>query len=351
MSNRGIPLRRRLPRLAALLGAFAIAGGALAQAAATAPGAAPAVPSVVAVATVEPFWLADQYAKVSGYVSDVKADIGDRVTKGQLLASIDVPEAQIEVAAARAGLAAREKMSAAAAAAVEQAQTVLEVAKRQAAGARAEQQLADATLKRQEELFADKAATGQQIDEVRARTEVARATAGVAEAKIAAAEADLKAARAAEAVATANVDLAAAGVAKAEALAAYTKITAPFDGVVTRRGVSPGDLVQAATAARTTVLFTVQRTDRLRVACDLPETGTAFVRVGDEAEVRFPSLGGEPLRAAVSRVAGAVNPPTRTMRVEIDLDNRAGRLRPGMYAQVTFTPGPARADATRAQRP
>jgi multidrug resistance efflux pump len=349
MGNDRVRLLRLFPRLVATLASAAVAGGALAQSATTAPGAAtaPAAPSVVAVATVEPYWSADQYAKVSGYVSEVKADIGDRVAKGQLLAAVDVPEVQIEVAAARAGLAAREKMAAAAAAAVEQAQTALEVAKRQAAGARAEQQLADATLKRQEELFADKAATGQQIDEVRARTEVARATAGVAAAKIAAAEADLKAAQAAEAVAKANVDLAASGVARAEALAAYTKITAPFDGVVTRRGVSPGDLVQAATAARTTVLFTVQRTDRLRVACDLPEAGAPSVRVGDEAEVRFPSLGGaRPLRAAVSRLAGAVNPSTRTMRVEIDLDNQAGRLRPGMYAQVTFSPGPARADAT-----
>jgi len=254
------------------------------------------------------------------------------------MASVDVPEAQIEVVAARATLAAREQMAVAAAAAIEQAQTALEVAKRQAAGAHAELQLTEATLKRQEELFADKAATGQQMDEVRAKTEVARAAAGVTEAKIAAAEADVKAAKAAEAVAKANVDLAASGVARAEALAAYTRIVAPFDGVVTRRGISPGDLVQAATSSRTTLLFTVQRTDKLRVACDLPEVSTAAVRAGDDAEVRFPSLGGDATRATVTRVAGAVNPSTRTMRVEIELDNQAGRLRPGMYAQVTLTP-------------
>ena len=161
----------------------------------------------------------------------------------------------------------------------------------------------------------------------------------MAEAKIAAVEADLKAAQAAQGVAKANIDLAATGVSKAEALAAYTKIVAPFDGVVTRRGVSPGDLVQAATAGRTTVLFTLQRTDRLRVACDLPEAGSASVHVGDPAEVRFPAIGGDATRASVTRVAGAVNPSTRTMRVEIDLDNRDGRLRPGIYAQVTLTPG------------
>jgi multidrug efflux pump subunit AcrA (membrane-fusion protein) len=343
MSDRSVPRRSPFSPLIALAVA-SMAGACLGQTTTTT-GPAPAAPSVVAVATVEPYWSADQFAKVSGFVSEVKADIGDRVTKGQLLAVIDVPEAQSEVSSARAGRVAREQMAAAAAAAVEQARTALEVAKRQAAGARAEQQLAEATLKRQEELFTDKAATGQQMDDVRARTEVARATAGVAEAKIAAAEADLKAAQAAEAVAKANVDVAAAGVSKAEALAAYTRITAPFDGVVTRRGVSPGDLVQAATAGRTTILFTVQRTDKLRVACDLPEASTGAVRAGDEAAVKLPAIGGDPIRAPVTRVAGAVNPSTRTMRVEIELDNRDARLRPGMYAQVTMTPNPPRADA------
>jgi multidrug resistance efflux pump len=347
MSN-GITLRGRVPRLIAVIAA-SLGGVCLGQP--TTSATAPAAPSVVAVASVEPYWSADQYAKVSGYVSDVKADIGDRVTKGQLLAVIDDPEAEIEVTAARAALAAREQMAAAAAAAVEQARTALEVAKRQAAGARAERQLAEATLKRQEELFADKAATSQQIDEIRAKAEVAQAASGVAEAKIAAVEADLKAAQAAQGVAKANIDLAATGVSKAEALAAYTNIVAPFDGVVTRRGVSPGDLVQAATAGRTTVLFTLQRTDRLRVACDLPEATSASVRVGDPAEVRFPAIGGDATRASVTRVAGAVNPSTRTMRVEIDLDNRDGRLRPGIYAQVTLTPGSPRADATAAQHP
>jgi multidrug resistance efflux pump len=344
MGDRSIPLRSPFSRLIALA-AVSVGGACLGQPAATA--TAPAVPSIVVVATVESYWSADQYAKVSGFISEVKADIGDRVTKGQLLAVIDVPEAQIEVSAARAALAARQQMAAAAAAAVEQARTALEVSKRQAAGARAEQQLAEATLKRQEELFADKAATSQQMDEVRSRTEVARAAAGVTEGKIAAAEADLKAAQAAQAVAGANVDLAATGVSRAEALAAYTRIVAPFDGVVTRRGVSPGDLVQAATASRTTVLFTLQRTDRLRVACDLPEASTAGVRAGDDAAIKLPATGGDPIRAPVTRVAGAVNPSTRTMRVEIELDNRDGRLRPGMYAQVTLTPNSPRADAAQ----
>src|SRR5438093_3732612 len=115
--------------------------------AATAPATAAAVapPSVVAVATVDAYWSADQYAKTSGYLSEVKADIGDHVTKGQVLAVIDAPEVEIEVTAARATLSARQEMAKAAAAAVEQSRTALEVSKRQAIGARSEQRLAEAT--------------------------------------------------------------------------------------------------------------------------------------------------------------------------------------------------------------
>jgi len=302
------------------------------------------------VATVDAYWSADQYAKTSGYLSEVKADIGDHVTKGQVLAVIDAPEVEIEVTAARATLSARQEMAKAAAAAVEQSRTALEVSKRQAIGARSEQRLAEATLKRQEELFADKAATSQQIDEVRAKAEVARSAAEVAEAKIAAAEADLESARAAQAVAKANVDIAAAGVQKAEAMAAYTRITAPFDGVVTRRAVSPGDLVQAATNSRTNLLFTVQQIDKIRVFCDVPEASAAMVAVGDAAEVKLYGPAGQTVRGSVTRLASAVSPETRTMRVEVDLDNREGRLRPGMYAHVTLAPGGGRAPSASAQR-
>src|SRR5207302_9411242 len=103
-------------------------------------------------AGVEAFWSADLYAKTSGYVADIKADIGDRVTKGQVLAVIDVPELAKELAAARATVAAKQEMARAAEAAMKQAEVAREVARRQAEGAKAEQRLADVTLKRQEAL-------------------------------------------------------------------------------------------------------------------------------------------------------------------------------------------------------
>jgi multidrug resistance efflux pump len=226
----------------------------------------------------------------------------------------------------------------AAGAAVEQAQKAVEVAKRQQAGTNADLKLAETSLKRQEELFAGKAATSQQIDEARARTEVARAAAGVSEAKIAATEADLKAAAANEGVAKANADVAAAEAERTDAMVAYTRIIAPFDGVVTRRSVSPGDLVQSAATNRAVPLFTVQQMDTVRVFCDVPEISAVLVRAEDPAEVKFFGLGGKVIRGTVKRTAMAVNASTRTMRAEINLPNTSGELRPGMYVQVTLTP-------------
>jgi multidrug efflux pump subunit AcrA (membrane-fusion protein) len=107
---------------------------------------------------------------------------------------------------------------------------------------------------------------------------------------------------------------------------------------VTRRSVNPGDLVQAATASRTAPLFTCQQVDTVRVFCDVPEAAAASVREGTPADVALVGLPGQTVRGAVGRVSGSLDPRTRTMRVEIDLPNPDGRLRPGMYAQVTLNP-------------
>jgi multidrug efflux pump subunit AcrA (membrane-fusion protein) len=299
------------------------------------------LPAVVAPGTVSAFFTADLYAKDSGYISDVKADIGDHVTKGQVLAIIDDPELEQHLAALEATVAARQEMAKASNAAIQQAKAGVEVAKRQLAGLEAERNLTQLTLKRQEGLFADKAATSQQIDETRAKAQVSSAAAEVGQAKIAASEADLHAAEANGAVAAAQVRVAAADSDRARTLLGYTKIVAPFDGVITRRLVSPGDLVQAATASRTTPLFTCQKLDVVRVFCEVPESSAAGIRAGVSAEVRLLGLAGQTIHATVTRIAGAMDPATRTMRVEIDLDNRLLGMLPGMYAQVTLSPNAA----------
>jgi multidrug resistance efflux pump len=290
-------------------------------------------------ATLEAYEAADMYAKTSGYVSDVKADIGDHVKAGQVLAVIDEPELDKDLAEAQALLEARHKMRDAADAGVVQAQKLLEVARQQLNRYKADLQFQEVTLKRQQELFAGKAVTDQQLDDIRARTEVARADAGVAEAKIAGAEADVKGAESSRGVAAAQVEVAAAQVEKIKTLIQYTRIVAPFEGVVTRRLVNRGDLAQAATTGRTSPLFTVQRLDTVRVFCEVPEANVPQVHVGDSAQVKLFAAPLQPIDAHVTRSSFALNPSTRTMRVEIDLKNPQETLLPGMYAQVTFNSG------------
>ena len=104
--------------------------------------------------------------------------------------------------------------------------------------------------------------------------------------------------------------------------------------------------MQAATSTRpTTPLFTCQKTDVVRVFAEVPETNAAAIRPGWAAEVRLYGPTGQTLRNTVTRVSGALDPTTRTMRVEIDLPNPDESLLPGMYAQVTLSPSSGSVEA------
>ncbi|HEX8911678.1 MAG TPA: efflux RND transporter periplasmic adaptor subunit [Humisphaera sp.] len=313
------------------------------------PATRPAAAPVVVAGSVEAYEQADLYARAAGYVSAVNADIGDAVTAGQVLAVIDQPELEQDLAEAVATATAKRKLVDSAAAAVAQAGELLNVAKQQVVRYQADADLQSATLKRQEALFAGNAATGQSMDDARAKAAIAQADAAIAKAKVAAAEADLKGALAARDVAAAQAEVAAAAVGKVEALRRYLKVAAPFDGTVTRRAVNRGDLAQAGGGGRAAVpLFTVQRVDVVRVRCDIPQAAAAGISTGTAASVRLTAAGGDPIAAAVTRTARALNPETRTMRVEIDLPNPDGKLLPGAYAQVTLTPGTTGKQATTA---
>jgi multidrug resistance efflux pump len=296
---------------------------------------APTTQSVSVPATIEPFWSADLNAKVSGYVSDVKVDLGDHVTKGQLLAALSDPELEAGLAQAKATLASKHQMLQAADAAIEQARQSRSVAQKQLESYKADAQFQEITLKRAQELSAGNAATPAQLDEARSKAEVSKANLGIGEAKITSAEADIKASQANRDVAAAQIDLAEAQLQQAQVMLDYTKIMAPFDGVVTRRIVNPGDLVQTAGAAHP--LFTVQQVQTVRIFCDVPETAVAGVTIGGHADVKVYGLGGKTISGTVTRLATSLNSETRTMRAEIDLPNPSESLRPGMYAQVTLT--------------
>jgi RND family efflux transporter MFP subunit len=135
-------------------------------------------------------------------------------------------------------------------------------------------------------------------------------------------------------VAESEVAVAQATIGRIETLMAYATITAPFEGVITERLVDPGSFVRSAADGATTPLLTISKMDRLRLALEIPESDTPFVGIGTEVLVDVKAVGGGPVQALVARTARALKADTRTMRAEVDLDNRDGRLAPGMYAQV-----------------
>jgi RND family efflux transporter MFP subunit len=273
------------------------------------PGRATLVQRVQGNATLEAFEDADLFAKVSGYLSDVRVDIGDHVKAGQVLAVIDVPEMKQELAEAKAQLESKKSS--------------LESARRQLDHHKADVALQTGLAKDREQLGQGRQfISDRTLDQVRANADIAKADLGVAEAN--------------RDLAANQVDLAAATVEKIKTLLNYTQIVAPFDGVVARRQVNRGDLVQAATSTRTTPLFKVQRIDTIRVFCDVPENEALHVRVGDGATVKVFGLNGAPIVGTITRFAYRLDPETRNMRTEIDLPNADERLYPGMYAEVSL---------------
>jgi RND family efflux transporter MFP subunit len=264
-------------------------------------------------ATLEAFEEADIFANVSGYLSDVRVDIGDHVKAGQILAVIDVPEMKQELAEAQAQLESKKSS--------------LESARRQIDHNKANLALQIALAKDREQLGEGRNfISDRTLDQVHANADIAKADLGVAEANLA--------------LAANQVDVAAAAVEKIKTLLAYTQIVAPFDGVVARRQVNRGDLVQSATATRTMPsagsLFTVQRIDTIRVFCDVPENEVPQLHIGDPAIVKPDGFDGKPFVGKVTRFSMRLDPETRNMRTEIDLPNPGDRLYPGMYAEVSL---------------
>ncbi|HEX4613178.1 MAG TPA: efflux RND transporter periplasmic adaptor subunit, partial [Urbifossiella sp.] len=136
------------------------------------------------------------------------------------------------------------------------------------------------------------------------------------------------------AAATARTAVAAAAAAEVHARVGYTRITAPFDGIVTARNVHTGHFVQPPTGGQGQPLFVVARLDVVRVFVDVPEAAAAKAVPGAKAAVRAPALGSEEFPGTITRTAGVVAPDTRTLRAEIDLANEKRLIQPGMYAFV-----------------
>jgi len=232
--------------------------------------------------SVMPYADASIYARTSGYVRHWYADIGTKVRAGQTLADIETPELDAQLQQARADVAT----------------------------AKANYAFADSTARRWQTMLQTQSVSQQDADSKTSD-------------------------RAAKLAALASAQ---ANVARLSELVSYEKVTAPFDGVVTVRNVDVGALVTSGgapgLASAPGELFHVEQTDRLRVYVNVPQDDAGSISAGTQVYLTTQQYPGRSFAATVARSADAIDSVSRTLRVEIDVDNRDGALLPGAYAQV-----------------
>ena len=220
------------------------------------------------------------YARTSGYLLHWYKDIGSRVNKGELLADIDTPEVDQELSQARA---ARQQSSA-----------QLDIAK----------------------ISADRWQALRKTDSVSQQ------------------ETDTQTSAYQQAVA--NLAAADANVRRLEQLESFKRVYAPFSGVLVKRNVDPGALINAGSAG--VELFILARVDPLRVFTNVPQAYSPAIKNGVPAYITLQEIPGQKFRGTVARTAEAIDPATRTLLTEVDVPNKDGRLLRGSFGEVHFNP-------------
>ena len=250
----------------------------------TKPRRGPATDTLVLPGSVQAYYEAPIYARTSGYLKTWYTDIGAAVRKGELLAEIETPEVDQQLHQAEADLGT----------------------------ARANYQLARTTNERWQGLLATESVSQQDADQ-RAGDAAAKAAAQMS---------------------------AAANVARLRELEGFRRVVAPFDGVVTQRNTDVGALINAGETPGS-ALFRVADTHRLRIYVQVPQAYAAQVRDGMKASLEFTDHPGQHYSATVTSTAHALDAVSRTLQVELQIDNTGGELLPGAYVQVTFSLPPS----------
>ncbi len=232
-------------------------------------------------ANVQAFIQASIHARASGYLKDWYVDIGDHATNGQVLAEIETPELDEELAQAKAQL--------------DQAKASLDLAK--------------ITADRWAELLKTASVSEQDAQEKESDYVLQQA----------------------------NVEAARANLQRLQDLKGFDSVTAPFTGVITERNTDIGQLIAADSGP---ALFGMAQTDPLRVYVQVPQQYVHDVAVGQKAQLSFLEMPGRTFEATVTQTSGAVDPVTRTLQVELQVPNPRGKLFAGSYAQVRFNDSP-----------
>lgn len=306
---------------------------------------------------VQAWMQADIHPRSSGVVQQVLVDIGDAVTagqesaQGQLLAVLSAPdledelrqkqalqrqaEAEIGQAKAAVQLAAASERSAEAEeaeAAAGRRRIEAEVARLTSESTRLAglAESGSVTARLAEEAVQKLAAAESSLEELAATVLSAAARRGEARAASVRAEADLQAMEARRESAIAEVQ-------RLQTLCGYLRIEAPFEGIVAARHVDPGDLATAGSGSKP--LFTIVNTTQVRIAARVPEVDAVHINRGSPAVVKIPAMQQRQFSGEVARTSWTLDEQTRTLQVEIDLENADGALRPGMYANVELIVG------------
>jgi RND family efflux transporter MFP subunit len=233
--------------------------------------------------TLQAFEESPIYARTSGYLVKWYKDIGSRVQKGELLAHIDTPEVDQELNQTRA---ARQ-------------QTVAQL------------ELAKISADRWEALRKTDSVSAQEADQQESGYKQAQAN-------LAAADANVK---------------------RLEQLEGFKDVYAPFTGVLTRRNVDPGALINAGAQAAGRELFDLAKVDPLRVYTSVPQAYAPFIKVGSKVPVTLQEFPGQKFYGVVARTADAIDPTTRTLLTEVDVPNKDGKLLPGSFGEIHFAVG------------
>lgn len=220
------------------------------------------------------------YARTNGYLTHWYFDIGAHVKKGQLLAEIETPELDEQLRQARADLATAE----------------------------ANAKLAAITARRTEDLLKSDSVSTQERDN-------AAGSYAADQAIVASRQAD---------------------VARLEELQSYEKVYAPFDGVITARNTDIGDLINAGAGTPNTELFRMDAIRTLRIYVAVPEAYAPSIHVGARPSVTLDEYPGQEFHGTLVRTSDAINQSSRTLLVEVDVDNSSGKLLPGAYTFVHF---------------
>src|SRR6202158_965967 len=247
------------------------------------PQAEPGNDELVLPGNLQAFEESPIFARTNGYLLRWYKDIGSKIQKGELLAAIDTPEIDQELSQARASR--------------EQVRSALGLAK----------------------ISADRWANLRKSDSV-SQQEADQQASGYQQAQ-------------------ANLAAADANVRRLEQLESFKNVYAPFSGVLTRRNVDPGVLINSGAGLTGKELFDIARVDPLRVYVSVPQAYAPNMKVGMKANVTLQEFPGLKFMGTVARTADAIDPATRTLNTEVDVPNKDGKLLPGSFGQVHFVTG------------